>query len=194
MKKYILLYLSAIVTVLSILSCGSDSNEPSNYNADDIPETEFACCSMGGDPRGTYSANTPSLISTLANSSSFDFSNKFLFNTGIGSITLEGTSKNSGTYTNNTYLPQIRGKAAVLSHGAEIYSLTFPNKNDTGLFVHKNGTWKIVNKKIRIDEDINKEYGYSVTSKGIFFHTYNRVFFNKVPMATHNTTLALRKQ
>lgn len=196
MKKYILLYLSAIVTVLSILSCGSDSNEPSNNNDNaDISESEFIFTPSGGDPRGIYRANTPSLGTQLTNTvSGYTLKNNFLFNTASGTITLDGTTSNSGSYTNNSYEPQIRGESSVLVTSAEIYSLKFPNQNDTGLFVRNTGTWKIVNRKIRFDDDIYKEYGYSVTSKGLFIHTDNEVKLNNIRIATVTSSLALRKQ
>lgn len=170
MKKSVVYFLSVILAVFVLSSCKDDASSPSSGNNgnSNVPESEFPTTAKGGDPRGTYTPNTPAIVLKY-NPSSEDLvlTTTFTKNTGSGSITLQGASATSGTYTLNNMSLDIQGKLKLTRNGQVLGEQPF-FPGDVLDSTKPTGTWKVENGKL-IFENEDEGSSYTITSKGLFF-------------------------
>ncbi len=190
MKKHTLLLLLTMIIAISFSACKDDESSPSTSN--NIPESEFPATATGGDPRGTYTPNTPAASTKLPPSTAaYSFSMNYTKNTGSGTLKLEGTSATSGTYTNTNMKFDVVGEVKITAGGMSS-SYPFPGDDpeavDPFSGMPANGTWKVEGNTIFFDDD-GEGIDFTVTSKGLFaVQTENIVF------GTTTISIGMRKQ
>lgn len=195
MKKHALLLVIAFIMAIGFSACSEDSSAPAdNNNSGNIPESEFPTTATGGDPRGTYTPNTPAASTKLPPPpTGFTFSMTYTKNTGSGTVKLEGSSATSGTYTNTNLVIEIAGIAKVMSGSTEVFSYPFPSSdpNEFNPFstMAATGTWRVDGNKLYFNDE-TEGMDFTVTSKGLFaVHT--------IPVQTFGSaifSIGMRKQ
>lgn len=170
MKKQVVLFVLASVFAFIMSSCKDDSTSPApgGGTVTNISESEFPTTATGGDPRGTYTPNTPVIsIKYSPASESMTLSTTFTKNTGTGSMTLKGSSATSGTYTVSNMKLDIQGKMRLTRNGEVLAEQPF-HPADVLDSNKPSGTWKVISGKLYFDDETEGP-AYTVTSKGLFF-------------------------
>ena len=170
MKKSVAYFLSVMLAVFVLSSCKDDDKSPTSGNNgnSNIPESEFPVTATGGDPRGTYTPNTPAItLKYTPSSEGLALTTTFTKNTGSGSITIQGASATAGTYTLNKMTLDIQGKMKLTNNGQVLGEQPF-FPGDVLDSTKPSGTWKVENGKLIFDND-DEGSSYTVTSKGLFF-------------------------
>lgn len=190
MKKHLLVFLSMAFIALAFAACSNDSSSPSPTNSN-IAESEFPTTATGGDPRGTYTPNTPMISMKLPTMPVGSMTISYTKNTGSGTIVLEGSTATSGTYKSTDFKMEVEGKMKISIPGFPEQEIPFPGTEapDIGFDAPKpNGTWRIQNGQLFFDDETEGS-GYTVTSKGLFFvNSYTEQGM------TGAATVALRKK
>ncbi len=171
MKKHLLVFLSLAFIALTFAACSDDSSSPSTNNSSNITESEFPTTATGGDPRGTYTPNTPMISMKLPTMPIGSMTISYTKNTGSGTITFEGSSATSGTYKSTDFKMEVEGKMNISFPGIPDQEIPFPGEGtpDVGFDAPKsNGTWRVVNGQLFLDDETEGS-GYTVNSKGLFF-------------------------
>lgn len=172
MKKHTLLLLLIMIIAISFSACKDDESSPTNNDTTNIPESEFPTTATGGDPRGTYTPNTPAASTKLpAAPSGFSYTMSYTKNTGSGTLKLEGTSATSGTYTNTNLKVEVEGVAKVMMGSTQVYSQAFPGENPDEFnpfnSMPATGTWRADGSMLYFNDD-TEGINFTVTSKGLF--------------------------
>lgn len=199
--KHSILYLCMVMFTISFIACkddatsSSNNNNNNNNNGNNIPESEFSYTASGGDPRGTYTPNTPTASTKLPTPpTGFSFAMNYTKNTGSGTLTLEGTSATSGTYTKSNLVLEVEGTAKVMSGSTVVFSYPFPTTDYKVPFADlpNTGTWKVEGTKLYFN-DSTQGMDFSTTSKGIFSITTQEIVISSVPYGTATLSVGLRK-
>ncbi len=170
MKKHLLVFLSMAFIALTFAACSNDSSSPSPTNSN-IAESDFPTTATGGDPRGTYTPNTPMVSMKLPTLPVGSMSISYTKNTGSGTIVFEGATATSGTYKSTDFTMQVEGKMKISFPGFPEQETPFPGDEspDIGFDAPKpTGTWRVVNGQLFLDDETEGS-GYTVNSKGLFF-------------------------
>lgn len=161
--------LALVVAAVALGACG-DSSGPSDGN---IAESDFPRTATGGDPRGTYSPNTPLFAwFNLPTGVSVDMTR----NGGSGTIEVAGSSATSGTFTATNMQLDVAG---TISGGGVTIPFDFDDL-DQGSLTSGSGTWRVIPGN-RIEMQPNEAgedpdtIGFSVTGRGLFFVTADTV-------------------
>jgi len=199
MKKHTLLLLLIMIIAISFSACKDDESSPTNNDTTNIPESEFPTTATGGDPRGTYTPNTPAASTKLpAATGGYSFVMSYTKNTGSGTLKLEGASATSGTYTNTNLVLEVEGAAKVMMGSTEILSYPFPSDDPDDEFapfssLPPTGTWRVDGNTLIFNDDM-EGLGFAVTSKGLFAVHSQAIEYMTIPFGTATISIGLRKQ
>lgn len=198
--KHSILYLCMVMFTISFIACkddatSSNNNNNNNNNGNNIPESEFSYTASGGDPRGTYTPNTPTASAKLPTPpSGYSFAMNYTKNTGSGTLTLEGTSATSGTYTKTNLVLEVEGAANVKLGSTTVYTYPFPSADYKIPFADlpNTGTWKVEGNTLFFNGSTTG-MNFSTTSKGIFLIHSQEILLNNISYGTATLSVGLRK-
>lgn len=173
MKKYLMFIIAATVLSLGFTSCKDDTmTSPASSGNANITEAQFPTTITAGDPRGTYTPNTPAMKFSIPPVQGVTIAMTYTKNTGSGTIILQGTSRNSGTYTTNNLQFDIRGYMDITIPEEAPQRIPFPAEGEGSFFeeVQPTGTWEVIGNKIYFDDN-TEGAEFTVTDKGLFMYS-----------------------
>ncbi|MFN5308911.1 MAG: hypothetical protein ACK5C0_05595 [Candidatus Kapaibacterium sp.] len=173
MKKYLMFIITAAILSLGFTSCKDDTTTaPATKIGDNITESQFPITITAGDPRGTYTPNTPAMKFTFPPIQGSNIAMTYTKNTGSGTLIIQGATPQSGTYTTNKLQFDIRGYMDFTVPGEPTERIPFPAEGEESFFeeVQPSGTWQIIGNKIYFDDN-TEGAEFTVTDKGLFMYS-----------------------